>query len=418
VVRPSPSTGFQEKEDIVSPVERSVHHQRRHTDRAISAAFARLQGDPPARAAFGALLDVVRRRARRLFEAPVVDARHAGVEALVQLALVADRHIRPPSAWSGSTASWRPAVLALARHLVGVYPVPAFLGAAWYAGDRESGDAQRRWFVEHARGRSFRSLDLPFVMTRRMEHLFLRSPAHLDVIRALRRAELIGLGAAPDFADTILAARPALDLANGDFWRTAWQFLIANAAAIDRAQIAPIIDFLHGVRHERVEVETAAGVESRDPPAPDFSLDGRTVRSVLRLMEAWHRGLGLGTGRLEWRPSGLRPIRVEVPADEADGPPTLWELVELTSADLLRAEGAALKHCVARYGRLCAAGRSRIWSLRRRRDGPPRPILTIEIDPARRAIVQVRGLYNRTPMGRSWQIVQAWARRERLRIAC
>jgi hypothetical protein len=48
----------------------------------------------------------------------------------------------------------------------------------------------------------------------------------------------------------------------------------------------------------------------------------------------------------------------------------------------------------------------------------PRPVLTIEIDRARRAIVQVHGLYNRAPTGKSWQIVQTWARREQLRMAC
>jgi hypothetical protein len=44
--------------------------------------------------------------------------------------------------------------------------------------------------------------------------------------------------------------------------------------------------------------------------------------------------------------------------------------------------------------------------------------LTIEVDPRRRMVVQVRGLYNRTPLGRSWQIVQSWARREQLRLSC
>jgi len=43
--------------------------------------------------------------------------------------------------------------------------------------------------------------------------------------------------------------------------------------------------------------------------------------------------------------------------------------------------------------------------------------LAIEVDPQRRAVVQVRGLYNRAPLGRSWQIVQSWARREGLRLA-
>jgi hypothetical protein len=107
---------------------------------------------------------------------------------------------------------------------------------------------------------------------------------------------------------------------------------------------------------------------------------------------------------------------MEQPAEDPEAPPTRWEMVELTSTAGLRAEGAALKHCVARYGRLCVNGQARIWSLRRRRDGPPRPVLTIEVDPRRQAIVQVRGLYNRAPMRRSWQIVQSWARRECLRL--
>lgn len=397
--------------------ERLVRHHHRQVDRAISGAFARLAAQPRTRSVFGELLDVARRRGRRLLDAPCADGRHPGVEALVRLAGAADRHRRRSFTWAGSAASWHRTVHDLAQHLVGRYPVPAFLGGAWSADDDRAGDAQRRWFVEHAGGRPFRSLDLPFAMTRRMEHLFLRTPAHIGVLPALRRAELLGLGAAPDFAEAILAARPALDMDHGDFWRTAWRFLIANAAAIDRLQIAPIIDFLHGIRHERIEVETPAGIEWRPPPAPAFSLEGRTVRSVLRLMEEWHRDLGRGSGRLEWTPSGLRPMRLEVPSETPEVPPTQWELVELTSAELLRAEGAALKHCVASYARSCASGRSRIWSLRRRRDGPPSPVLTIEVDPTRKAIVQVRGLYNRAPMGRSWHIVQTWAGREQLRLS-
>jgi hypothetical protein len=407
----------QEKEDIVSWAERFVRHHHQQTDRAISAAFARLELDPRARAIFVELLGLARRRARRIFEAPVDGARHPGVDALVHLAGAADHHIRRPSAWTGSAASWRPAVHALAGHLVGAYPVPAFLGNAWHTADERSADAQRRWFVGHARGRPFRTLDLPFAMTRRMEHLFLRSPAHVGIPYALRRAELLALGATAEFADAILAARPALDLEHGDFWRTAWQFLIANAAAIDRLQVAPIVDFLHGIRHEPIEVETAAGLERRDPMEPDFSLHGRTVRSVVRLMERWHRGLGRTPGRFDWAPSGLRPLTLEDPPQDPESPPIFWELVELTSTDRLREEGAALRHCVGSYGWLCARGDARIWSLRRRREGRARSVLTIDVDPRRKAILQVRGLRNRAPTGRAWRVVQNWARREQLRLS-
>jgi hypothetical protein len=94
-----------------------------------------------------------------------------------------------------------------------------------------------------------------------------------------------------------------------------------------------------------------------------------------------------------------------------------WLLVELTSAADLRAEGSALGHCGAAYARRCTAGSARIFSLRRRRgDAAPRAVVTIEVDPWRQAVVQVRGRRNRLPDGRPLQIVRSWAARERLRI--
>ena len=399
--------------------ERFVRHHHRQTDHAISRVFARLRGNAAAWSSFTTLLDVTRRRAPELLRAHATAGRHPGIDTLEHLVRASDRHVRRVESWSGSDAGWRGAAAALAQHAMGVYRIPAFLASAWHAADDDPwGEAKRRWFTAHAAGRSFRTLDLPVAMSRRMEHLFLQSPAHADIGRAMRRAELLTLGADTAFADAILATRPGQSLDHGDFWRTAWIVLIANARAIPRDQLAPSVDFLHGVRHEHVLVETPSGIEDRGPQDPQFSLKGRTVRSVLRSMVEWHRALGLSPGRLEWAPSPHRPMTVELPAEDPETPPTRWELVELTSGAMLREEGAALKHCVASYGRSCASGRSRIWSLRRRRDGPPRPVLTIEVDPSRRTIVQVRGLYNRSPMGRSWQLVQRWAQRERLRLSC
>jgi hypothetical protein len=164
-------------------------------------------------------------------------------------------------------------------------------------------------------------------------------------------------------------------------------------------------------------VETPAGVELRDPPEPDFSLKGRTVASVLRLMREWHRSLGRTASAARWTPSTLRPMRVEFPNQNPQLPPTVWLLVELTSAAELRTEGSALRHCVAMYSRYCVNGDSRIWSLRRRHgDDAPRSVLTIEVDTRRRAIVQLRGWWNTPPGGRPFEIVRSWAARERLRI--
>ena len=401
----------------MSPAERSVRHAKLRTDRAISQAYIRLAADARARATFNELLRSIRGRSPRLLDAPVIDGRHLGVEALVNLARFADAYVRTTEDWTGSSASWRGCVNSLAQHLLSGYRIPAFLSAAWFATDDRYAEAKRRWFVAHAAGASFRSLTLPIRLTSKMEHILLGSRDHFGIEYALRRAELLGLGADQRLTDAVLATRPALDLDNGDFWRTVWLFLIENSGSIDGAQVGPIIDFVHAVRHERVAVETAEGIVMREPPQPQFSLKGRTARSVLRLMDQWHRELGLVTGGLRWEPSRLRPMVIETPQEDPDAPPILWEMTELTNSAQLRAEGVALHHCVASYSHNCWRGASRIWSLRRQRDAKVRSIVTVEVDPARRTIVQARGFRNRRASGKPLQLVQAWAAREHLRLA-
>ena len=401
----------------MSSAEHFVRHHKRQIDRAISAAFVRLAADESARACFAELLACVRVRAPRLLEAPVVDGRHHGIEALVNLAGFRDAHIRTIATWSGSDQSWRAVVNSLAQHLITKYRVPVFLAAAWYATDDVFGERKREWFVAHSRGASFRSLNLPIRMTKRMEHTFLTSCDHFSIEYAMRRAELIGLGADVPLVNAVLAARPALDLHHGDFWRTAWHFLVAHMRGINGDQVAPLIDFLHTVRHESIAIDTADGIVMRGPLQPYFSLKGRTLQSVTRLMEQWHRNVGLAEGGFSWEPSKIRPLVQETPNDDPTVPPTIWELTELTSSGQLRAEGKALQHCVASYGYGCWKGRSRIWSLRRRRGLSYKSVVTVEINPASRTVTQARGFRNRRVSGRPLSILQLWAAKEGLHLA-
>jgi PcfJ-like protein len=307
-------------------------------------------------------------------------------------------------------------VCSLAQHLVCTFAVPKFLAAAWYATDDAYAEKKREWFIAHASGRSFRSLDLPIAMTRKMEHIFLSSGDHLTIEHAMRRAELLALGAPDELARAVLATRLAIDLRNGDFWRTVLRFLVANAGAIEPAQVGPLIDFVQAIRHERVTVDRPGGLEMREPPQPLFSMKGRTVQSLLRLMQDWHRSLGVANGGLTWAPSPLQPMSREEPSRDPSVPPTVWHLMELTNGAQLRTEGAALHHCVASYADLCWRGSSRIWSLRVRRGAKVRPVLTIEVDMKRRAVVQARGWRNRRAAGKPLRLLQDWTVRERLRL--
>lgn len=401
----------------MSSAERFVRHHRQQTDRAISQAYLRLAEEMLASETFRELLHCVRNRAPRLLDAPVVNGHHPGVEALVNLSRFASVHVRTATDWPGASASWRRAVGSLAQHLVCTYAVPPFLTASWYAIDDAYAERKREWFVAHTRGASFRSLDLPIVMTRRMEHIFLRSHDHLAIEHAMRRAELLALGASDELVRAVLATRLATDLRNGEFWRTVWTFLIANACPIDSAQIGPMIDFIQAIRHERVAVETQDGIIMRNPPLPLFSMKGRTVQSMLRLMQDWHRSLGVANGGLTWAPSPLRPMLMEEPSQDPSAPPVVWQLMELTNGAQLRTEGSALHHCVASYADRCWRGASRIWSLRARRGDRVRHVLTIEVDMKRRAVVQARGWGNRAPSGKSLRLLQDWSVREGLRLA-
>jgi hypothetical protein len=401
----------------VSSAEHFVRHHKQQTDRAISQAYVRLAAHKLASATLRELLHCVRHRASRLLDAPVVHGQHPGVEALVNLSRFASAHLRTASDWPGTSASWRRAVYSLAQHLVCPYAVPPFLAASWYAIDDAYAERTREWFVAHARGASFRSLDLPIVMTRRMEHVFLRSPDHLAIEHAMRRAELLALGAPDELVRTVFTTRLATDLRHGEFWRTVWTFLIANAHAIDARQIGPMIDFIQAIRHERVAVDTPDGIVMRDPPLPSFSMKGRTPTSMLRLMQDWHRSLGVANGGLTWTASPLRPLLMEEPSQDPSMPPIVWQLMELTNGAALRTEGTALRHCVASYADRCWRGASRIWSLRARRGDKVRHVLTIEVDMQRRAVVQARGWANRAASGKPLRLLQDWTMRERLRLA-
>lgn len=232
----------------------------------------------------------------------------------------------------------------------------------------------------------------------------------------MRRAELLGLGADDKLTEAVLATRLATDLTHGAFWRTVWIFLITNAGGFDRAQVAPAIDFLNSIRHERVPVETADATIVREPPDPHFSMKGRTARSLLRLMDRWHRGLAGGRDESTWARSRLRPFLFEESSQEVSVP-LVWELTELTTSAQLRAEGAALHHCVASYRDRCRRGVSRIWSLRLRRAANVRSVLTVEVDPHKHAVVQARGFRNRRASGKPLRLLEAWAVRENLRVS-
>jgi hypothetical protein len=292
------------------------------------------------------------------------------------------------------------------------------MASVWHAVDA-TGDKKRSWVVAHACGASFRSLDLPVIMTRKMEHIFLASQHHLALEPALRRAELLALGMPTLFLNAILSTRLATDLRNSDFWRTVWMFFIAHGEELESTQIGPMIDYIQSVRHDRIQIETQDGMREIAPPQPSFSMKGRTVPSMLRLMKEWHRDLRLSdnTATFTWTRSPFKSWLLEEPRRNEEETPKRWHMVELINSAHLREEGASLHHCVGSYAYRCNRGTSSIWSLRMWRGKKKRSMLTIEVDPKKHAIIQARGRANRSASGKPLKLLHEWASREGLDVA-
>ncbi|MGO4212686.1 PcfJ domain-containing protein, partial [Terriglobus sp. YAF25] len=141
------------------------------------------------------------------------------------------------------------------------------------------------------------------------------------------------------------------------------------------------------------------------------------VQSMLRLMQAWHRSLGGSSAAFSWTRSPFQPLVFEEPGRDVSEMPRRWHMMELTNSAQLRKEGAALHHCVASYAYRCDRGTSSIWSLSLWQGEKVRHVLTVEVDPRRRAVIQARGRANRAASGKPLLLLQEWAGRERLRMA-
>jgi hypothetical protein len=217
-----------------------------------------------------------------------------------------------------------------------------------------------------------------------MEHELLRTPDHLDVDRALRRAEVLGLGGSPALARAILGTRLARSFDEPERWRAVLRWLVGCGASVEPGEVRRLIELLH---------------------ARPIALRGRSFASVMREVDRC-------AGALLWPRSRWREMIVPVDGCE-------WSVVELTDSAALAREGRVMRHCVATYARDCARGWSRIWSLRRRcaDDAVARSVLTIEVDPCTRRIVQLRGRGNRDAGGWPLELVRRWAEREGLAIA-
>lgn len=365
-------------------------HTRARVDDAIHRIFLSLPGQV---AELECLARVVRQRSDLLTHT------HVHVDVLRNLLAFRDAFIRSPDAWPGMRGHPLRVVEALAGHLFGSYPTPRFLASAWFGGATPDRVERRRWFIAQATGQPFRKLALPIAMTRQMVHLFLNeTPDHLAIDPALRRAEVLGLGGSRALADAVLATHLAEDFRDPERWRTVLAWLVRCGDTVDLVELGPLVDFLR------------ANLGALD-------LRGRTFASVVRRMREWHEALARERVHfLRWPRSRWNELVAPIEPTASEPRRAEWRLIELLDSYQLAREGREMRHCVVTYARRCARGSASIWSLQHRwcDAGTARSVITLEVSPWSRTIVQVRGPANSVPRGAPLELVRRWAARERL----
>ena len=337
------------------------------------------------------------------------------VRGIIELVKKSEQWIRPLSRWNIPSHNPNKQFYSLTRHLLAGYPVPKFMDKAWLTGN----EVHQRWFVHVGSGKNIRFAEnLPIPLTKKSAHNFLLAPDHYSIEAAIRWGQIHSLGGDKRLADALLETRIINDFRENKFWTSVIRFFIRNPM-LDTIHINPIIDYIWNKKYERRVVFLERGIaEEIDPEQPNFSMKGRTVDSILRQVENWHRELGreIKSGNLQWKKSDFNDFQFIEGSKKAKNM-KVWRIRELLSSKELVVEGKQQKHCVATYAASCNSGKCSIWTMDVQTEEGIEKLLTIEVNHSENRIKQIRGKKNRFPTTKEMEIVKRWSLKENLEVA-
>ncbi len=309
----------------------------------------------------------------------------------------------------------------LVSHLFDQHPVPNFMARVWM------GEDEMPWelalYLHLAAGHSIRQFDpemgYPVRMTKQAARFFMQAPDDVLPIEAYRWAQVRALGG-DDRLARLLMMSTTLYVAteHEEFWESVIRFLIRNLP-ISSEEISAIIWFIDQQKFRPAETVWRRGA-GKLPLQPKFTLRGRSLMSLRRHMANWPTDLQ------ERRPE-LLPLKLErqtvvrwqrtlIDSFRLERDHELWTIDELLTDRELRAEGGIMRHCVAKYIHYCVKRRTSIWSMRVHRGERYKRVLTVEVDPEAKMILQAKGKRNSAPSELAMEMLHRWANQVRLRF--
>lgn len=338
---------------------------------------------------------------------------NAYLYALAQMADRFDSWLRDPCDFRPRSHNTERQFTELARHLFTRFAPPPCFEQAWFERDPRKARRHQHWYIQLGQGESARRLaGLPIVMTRRTAHLLADAPATLTIEQGLRWTQLRAIGAGPALTEALLASPVGTDFARDAFWMTVVRFMI-DQPMLDPNQVGPIVDYIHYQRHEP---QYGLGGDAV-PAQPNFSMKGRSIRTLLGQVRQWHGRLATRkTGRayLRWDASRIPGMQWVEGQNDSRKHLVIRELLDSATLDH---EGARMNHCVGSYAQSCKSGRAAIFTLTCASKSQVKTLLTVEVKPLARTIVQARGKCNRSATQDERRMLRAWAQQADLQMS-
>ncbi len=296
------------------------------------------------------------------------------------------------------------------------YPVPKHLKMVWVQAERAVPLTRqallcanfRHWYVIAAQGGSlYKEVARPYLSKQELHH-FLNPPAFFTdpteaYWYAIARAQSEDERAAIHVALSRIRLNNILPAGESP-WPDIARYFARNPTTMH--EISDLSDYIaHEIAEgNREPLEHPLGANRRA-----YSLKGRTLATLRRRQEEWHRALrkqrSIGGG--SWK--GMEIADSEYRAGNKDKR-AIWRFTQIKTGDALYKEGQRMHHCVAGYKSQCMNGQTFIWKLTYEFPlGVLHRGLTIQVSP-NNTIIQVRGYANRQPAANERDMVLTWAR--------
>ncbi|MBD3675030.1 MAG: PcfJ domain-containing protein [Planctomycetaceae bacterium] len=346
---------------------------------------------------------------------PVGDYGMTWLETLATISAYHKHWLRPIEDWRSGGYSVECQFRRLIKHLFVRYDeIPACLECCWQMLNDHRGNRLRDLFLHLGAGKNVRHWSLPIPYTKKMSHHFMHAPDNILPVHTIRWGQVRGLGVKLHHAVEILKSRLGELFENEEFWLSFFHWL-ADHPDFDERFLRLVIDYVHYQRFvPRLDCDAGPGFGT--PAQPNLSMHRRDPQRLIEAAQRWQRELEQQEPLQDqsWGHAAIVPF---AQAEEDSGSLHRgWTIRQLMTSDELVHEGRVMDHCVATYISSCLEGTSTIWTLEYHVGSKSRKLLTIEVDPRHREVIQVRGRSNREANEQERRILENWARAAYLRL--